>query len=45
MFAADTQIVDGKGGGKPTNAQGQGVLVAKVPEALIVGAEYAASKL
>eukprot|EP00798_Chlamydomonas_sp_ICE-L_P016393 gene16393-22595_t len=39
------KIVNGKGGGKPTTAQGQGTAVDKVDEGVQVGIEFAALKL
>jgi hypothetical protein len=38
-------VVGGKGGGKPTAAQGQGPDIAKVPEAIMAAAQFAAAKL
>mmetsp|Transcript_36663 Transcript_36663/g.81584 ORF Transcript_36663/g.81584 Transcript_36663/m.81584 type:complete len:1184 (-) Transcript_36663:438-3989(-) len=38
------KVLDGKGGGKPTVAQGQGPAVEKLEEALKVAEEYAGSK-
>jgi alanyl-tRNA synthetase len=38
-------VVGGKGGGKPTSAQGQGGEVAKAAEALAAAEQFAAMKL
>ncbi len=35
----------GKGGGKPSSAQGQGPHIDKLPEAIKAAKEYASSKL
>ena len=34
-------VLGGKGGGKPTNAQGQGPHIAKLPEAMAAAKAYA----
>ena len=39
------QVVDGKGGGKPGIAQGQGSTVAKVPEAVGIAEQFAKMRL
>ncbi len=41
---AALEVLGGKGGGKPTTAQGQGPLVEKLPEAIKAAAAYADSK-
>lgn len=43
--SAALQVVGGKGGGKPTAAQGQGGDLSKVPEAMQVALDFAAMKL
>jgi len=43
--SAALQVVDGKGGGKPGIAQGQGATVAKVPEAVSIAEQFAKMRL
>jgi len=42
---AALDVVGGKGGGKPTNAQGQGPDTDKLPEAMEAAAQYATKTL
>ncbi len=42
---APLEILGGKGGGKPTTAQGQGPNVEKVPEALRAAEDFAKLKI
>lgn len=38
-------VLGGKGGGKPSSAQGQGPNIDRVPEAIKVANEFASAKL
>lgn len=42
---AALEVLGGKGGGKPTAAQGQGPDIAKLPQALEAAARFASNKL